>query len=210
MEPLIVLTGFGPFGAVEVNASELLVRSFQGEPPAGVELHGAVLDVDYRAVARQLSDLWAALPRPPAALVATGVHRGPALRLERCARRAADSPKEDRSGLVGAQAELDPSWPARRSTGLDLPALAAAMTAAGEVPAGVSDDAGGYLCERAFYLTLGAAERWGVPALFVHVPGVDRCSSAALRPGFLALFRALAPGGARAGEALGAAPRPRP
>lgn len=168
--PLISLTGFGPFPGVERNASEELVRGLAASPPPEVAIEACVLSVDFREVARELEAHLGGLSAPPRALVATGVHRGTSLRLERRARREAGSLALDNAGRAGSEAGLDPRWPAELSTDLDLAAIERAL----EWPDVThSDDAGGYLCERVYYLTLRHARALGIPALFVHVPGVE-------------------------------------
>lgn len=56
MTPRILLTGFGPFPNVEVNPSGRLVERIaaQEEPFPGIEVHTAVLDVDYLRCERRV------------------------------------------------------------------------------------------------------------------------------------------------------------
>jgi pyroglutamyl-peptidase len=181
--PLISLTGFGPFLDVTENPSQRLVERLASEPPPGVRLAARVLPVDFRSVRIALESHWRSLGRRPQALIATGVHRGDTLRVERLARRDASSQATDVSGLRGARVPLPGDWPERLETELDLGEALEALGSSGEVRVEASDDAGGYLCERAYYLTLARARELGVPGLFVHIPagqhGLERQVAAA-------------------------------
>jgi pyroglutamyl-peptidase len=54
--------------------------------------------------------------------------------------------------------------------GLDLEPLVQVLADAGAGEVRISDDAGGYVCERTFRELLLCGRELGVPALFLHVP----------------------------------------
>ncbi|MCB9915276.1 MAG: hypothetical protein H6828_09020 [Planctomycetes bacterium] len=170
--PVVLVTGFEPFLDVARNPSGLLAQRLEHEPPAGVSVLGRVLPVSFSATPPVLAGALAEARGAGArALLGLGVHRGAWFRLERGARARLDSPKADDQGLYAA--ELGPLGERDLATTLDLDALAEVLRAAGATDVRTSDDAGGFLCERAYYDLLAAGEALGVPALFLHVPPLD-------------------------------------
>jgi pyrrolidone-carboxylate peptidase len=76
----------------------------------------------------------------------------------------------DNDGAVSA-AEIDPAGPVAYRSTLPVDAIVAALRAEG-IPAAASRDAGGFLCNHAFYvlMRLLEQERPGTTGGFVHVP----------------------------------------
>lgn len=177
---MILVTGFGPFPGVAHNPSGALAESLAAQPPAGLELASTVLPVTFAGVPGALSDFVEAHhAAPPRALLSMGVHPGEGFRLERCARARPSSGKVDDSGVVGQDFDAG----RERRTSLDLERLAAELlpTAAALGGIRVSEDAGGYVCDWTYQHLLQHAERLGVPALFLHVPPLERVELAAQR-----------------------------
>jgi pyroglutamyl-peptidase len=165
---LVYVTGFGPFEAVGDNPSAHVARALEAEPPAGVDVACAVLPASFERAAPAFDAGLARLGmRRPALLLALGVQsRGTGFRLERCAAR-----------LLGGRADVDGRTAdglalagGARRTALDVERLAAELGACGAGPVVVSDDAGGYVCERIYHHALGAGELRGAAALFLHLP----------------------------------------
>ena len=77
------------------------------------------------------------------------------------------------------------------ATELPLENLADALREAGAEDVRISEDAGGYVCERTYYLVLQRAKDAGVPGLFLHVPPVASAGVSAQRPIVEALLRAV-------------------
>jgi pyroglutamyl-peptidase len=169
--PLFLLTGFGAFVDVPENPSGLVVERLLADPPAGVRLAGGVLPVSIERVPDAFDALLAAAPAPPNALICLGVQRNPWFRLERRARAALSSAKVDNDGRLASGVTL--AGAAVLETGLDLEVLAAALVRGGASDVRISDDAGGFVCERAYHLALTRAAERGIPAVFLHVPPLD-------------------------------------
>jgi pyroglutamyl-peptidase len=167
--PLLLVTGFGPFGAVEHNPSGALARALDGDPG----LRGVELPVTFRGCAEAWDAALADLaPRRPAALLSLGVHTGDSLRLETRARAKLSSGRADNAGqsgevltgsMGGGAGDLE--------TPLDLEVMESALRAGGwEGTIERSTDAGGYVCERIYRHVLVRGVELGVPGLFLHVP----------------------------------------
>lgn len=175
LSPLVLVTGFGPFLDVTHNPSGEVARALALAPPAGMEIAAGVLPVSFAGAPAGLEALLDGLrPRIPDALLGLGLHRGSWLRLELRARAAMTSPKRDSEGRSGA--ELGPLPGGELRSGLDLAVLAEDLRAAGADDVRLSDDAGGYVCERTYRATLEAGARLARPALFLHVPSAEHLS----------------------------------
>lgn len=177
MSALVLVTGFGPFLDVTVNPSGELARALALSPPPGIEVAACVLPVSFTGAPAALEAALQGLrPRVPELLLGLGLHRGSWLRLELRARAAMTSPKRDSEGRLGA--ELGPLPGGELRSSLDLAALGEDLRAAGADDVRLSDDAGGYVCERTYRATLEAGARLARPALFLHVPSAEHLAIA--------------------------------
>ena len=185
--PLLLISGFEPFLDVELNPSGELARALADDAQLGVEVVGRVLPVSFADAPLALEEAVAELaPRRPDAILGLGVQRESWFRLEGRARRVMDSKKPDRDGVLAAQ--LAALGARDLGCGLDLERMLAVMIGAGALRAGISQHAGGYVCERTYRAALELGARIGVPALFLHVPAVEHHSVAEQLP----IVRALA------------------
>ena len=156
----VLVTGFEPFGAHDVNPSQLLAE----------ELGGVVLPVSY---ARAADALRAALrEREPEVVVCFGLaETRSAVSVERFAHNLDEASTSDNESAAGSGSEIEPGGPLACRSSLPVDAIVAALRQQ-EIPAEVSRDAGGFLCNHVFYVltrALGAGQRGG----FVHVPPLD-------------------------------------
>ncbi len=170
----LLLTGFEPFRHWRVNSSGEAARALGAAGAA----EARVLPVDHAAAAEALRA--AIAETRPAALLLTGLADAPAPRLELVARRPAH---------LGGGGETRPGlwpWAAARD----------AMRAAG-APAGLSRDAGRYVCETAYWTALEAEAAPPLVA-FLHVPPLSERWPAARVA--VAVAACLAAGAAAAGR----------
>ena len=173
MERTLLLTGFESFLDVAVNPSGLVVRALDGERlgPRGPRLRGVELPVSFNRAPGALREAAAALGDGLAGIVSLGVHRGPEFRLEQRAGVRFESAQPDNDGVLGGSVTLEGL--AERRPAADLVALRALLSAAGASHTSLSNDAGGYLCERIFREGLEVGVEKGVTALFLHVPPLE-------------------------------------
>lgn len=170
--PWIVVSGFGPFLDVERNPSRELANALAESPPEGVRVRAGELPVSVADAGDSFHQLVDALaPDLPVALLALGVHRGPEFRLERRANFKLHANRPDNDGKIPAGIELEPKR--EFSTDFDLGPLEQSLRDGGAERTMLSDDAGGYICERVYHAVLARAEALGIPGLFLHVPPIE-------------------------------------
>ncbi|HUR29682.1 MAG TPA: hypothetical protein VM509_15940 [Planctomycetota bacterium] len=167
----LLVTGFGAFEKVERNPSREIARALEQDGIGeDVDVSGAELPVEFTAVAPAVDAILRQMLTPPDVILGLGVwSQGDGFRLERRARGTFDTKRADNAGTTGAGINLGLS----RSTDFDLEHLAACLRAAGAENVRISEDAGGYVCERTYLHLLTRAKDIGAKALFLHVPPLE-------------------------------------
>ena len=169
----LLVTGFGPFPGVAVNASEKFVADLAPrlKPISGLSLATRVLPTLW---GESISALGQALAeaRPDIALHFGVSQRARGLEIESRARNVCTL-EPDAAGRAPTDCRLVAGGPAWLSSDLDLARVCRAVRACG-APARVSGDAGSYLCNAVYYASLRAARQLTPrrSALFVHLPFV--------------------------------------
>ncbi len=166
----ILLTGFQPFGKVEVNPSQQIVKHFAAQERD--DLIALVLPTEYRASARALEAALQA-ERPDAVICLGVAQTRKAISLERVAINVDDASIADNAGLLASGELIAVDGPAAYWSTLPLAALHAAL-AERNIPVSISNHAGTYVCNHAFYSARHALETLGrsIPCGFIHVPGL--------------------------------------
>lgn len=175
-DPLLLVTGFGPFPGVERNPSRELAEALALAPPPGLRVRAVALPVSFRRAPLALD---AALADPslplPDLLLGLGVHRGPGFRFE--ARARAAPPWGERLDVDGAPGgDHAPAPGPDLRTSFHLPSLLEAASLGGALATEVSEDAGAYVCERLDRHLLERGRLLARPALFLHVPPLEHAS----------------------------------
>ena len=153
----VLVTGFEPFGGNEVNPSALIAEA----------LEGVVLPVSFARANGALRD--AIAERDPELVVCFGLADGDtAISVERFAHNLEEVDAIDNDGARGSGAEIDPAGPLALRSTLPVDEIVAALRDDG-IPAAVSRDAGGYLCNHVFYVLMQTLDPKRIGG-FVHVP----------------------------------------
>ena len=169
MSRLILTTAFGPFPGVGRNPSREIAAALERDPAPGVRVVFAELPVTFRGVPSAID---AFLERHaherPAALLGLGVQKEPRFLLERRARGRITGDRLDNDGSSATESAgaIGPDL----DCGLDLEPLAGALREVSTLDVGVSEAAGGYVCERTFHHLLLRGNELGIPTVFLHVP----------------------------------------
>jgi pyroglutamyl-peptidase len=156
----VLVTGFEPFGNNDVNPSALIAEA----------LDGVVLPVSFARAAAELRA--ATAERDPELVVCFGLAAGDkTISVERFAHNLDEADAIDNEGAGGSGSTIDPDGPLALPSSLPVEEIVAALRA-DEIPAAVSRDAGGYLCNHIFYVLMRALPP-GRKGGFVHVPGLE-------------------------------------
>lgn len=159
----ILLTGFEPFADHAVNPSGCIALELDGKRINGRAVTGRVLPVER---ARVWDVLASSLDACGAELVvAMGVSGRGRIDVEAIARNVDDYAIADNAGCRVTGEAIVPGGPTELRTPIDAAELAQRLWLAG-FDAGVSDDAGAFLCNHVYYRLLHAGRR----AVFVHLP----------------------------------------
>ncbi|MCE1192095.1 MAG: pyroglutamyl-peptidase I [Acidovorax sp.] len=172
-EPVILLTGFDPFGGEQHNPSLLIAQALDGQRIAGHRVVAARLPTVFGASLRQLQALLAA--HRPALTVCLGQAGGrAALSLERIGINLNDARIPDNLGQQPIDTAVVPGGPAAYFSNLPIKAMWRAVQRTG-VPCEVSQTAGTFVCNHVLYGLMhllhapgGGLE--GARGGFVHVP----------------------------------------
>lgn len=167
----VLITGFGPFPGVPVNATMRLVPQLAEAARAalpGVHVTAAILATEWIAAPERLDALLAA--STPDVVLHFGVSsRARGFEIEtRASSRCA--PQPDAAGALPPAPELHANASSHLAASLPAHYLVARLRRRG-IPAFVSRDAGAYLCNALLYHSLARArEAHGRRTGFIHIP----------------------------------------
>lgn len=169
--PVVLVTAFEPFAGLETNTSWEVAKRLSGERVAGHEVVTVGLPVVWEEARAKLGR--AVREHYPAAAISMGVGWSGYVKVERVARNVRGRHKDNRGELPPAS-EVEPGGPPEIATRLPAARIAERLGEMG-LPVQLSDSAGTYLCNEAFYALLRATDS-GTPAGFIHLPraGPDR------------------------------------
>lgn len=167
--PIALLTGFDAFAGESSNPSWDAVCGFEGEVIAGHRIATRRLPVEFGGALRVLRD--AITDLEPALVLCVGLAGGRAqLSLERVAINVDDARIPDNAGAAPVDEAIVADGPAAYFTTLPIKAMLRALHDAG-MPAEISQTAGTYVCNHAFYGLMHALrDRPGSRGGFIHVP----------------------------------------
>jgi pyroglutamyl-peptidase len=166
----LLLTGFEPFGGKDINASRQLVLALNDEHFPGVELHTAILPVDYLHGPRTLLATFGEVQ--PDVAICLGEARGRMrLSIERVAINLLDYRIADNGGRQIVDEPIIADGPAAYFTTLPVRRMLDSM-AASNVPVELSLSAGAFLCNQVAYVLLHevAIQRLVCRVGFIHLP----------------------------------------
>lgn len=179
MTSTVLLTGFEPFNKETINPSWEAVRALAGWEGEGFIVEVRQLPCVFGAAQDVLKDAIASLK--PVVVIAVGQAGGRVdLSVERIAINVDDAPIPDNAQkqLVDEPIVLD--GPAAYFSTLPIKAIVRALRDAG-LPASVSQTAGTFVCNHAFYGLMHHTAGTAIKAGFIHIPYLPQ--QAARHPG---------------------------
>jgi pyroglutamyl-peptidase len=168
--PVVLVTGFEPFGGLLANPSLEVAKALDGRVVGAAAVRSAVLPVHHAEASAHVGRLLD--ETDPVAIVHLGLAPGRArIALERVAVNVMDYDTPDNAGYRARDEPCVAGGPPAYFATLPLPAILAALLAE-DIPAYVSSTAGTYLCNQTMYTTLHALAQRPRPARagFVHLP----------------------------------------
>jgi pyroglutamyl-peptidase len=165
-KPVILLSGFEPFGGDKINASWEVVKTFEGRELDGYRIKTVLLPVVYDEMEKPLLD--AIKANHPAIVISFGVGT-PVVQIETVARNSYHPQKPlDNKSLPPPREAIVPGAPAEIPTALPADKILNALKDA-KIGAQLSKDAGGYLCNECFYRLVQTNLKIAARG-FIHVP----------------------------------------
>lgn len=172
VRPVVLLTGFDPFGGANVNPSWQAVRSLHGRQILRRRVTAVQLPTVFGDALRVL-DTWLDQLRPELVVCVGQAGGRAAISLERVAINVDDAPLRDNAGVQPVDRPVVAGGPAAYFSTLPIKSMHAALQQEG-LPVEVSQTAGTFVCNHVFY---GLMHRLSIhPGLhhtrggFVHVP----------------------------------------
>ncbi|KAK7861816.1 hypothetical protein R5R35_000581 [Gryllus longicercus] len=171
-KPVVVLTGFGPFGQYKTNASWEVVKAVKdlGVDDLGIHLETKEIQVSYKTVLEEIPKLW--LEFKPTLVIHLGVSAAATeLTIESCAHKSGYR-RCDVSGKLPPDGKCVNGVCEDVYSELDLQKVVGDMNNTNiGVSATISNNAGRYLCEFIYYTSLCIDNRH---TLFIHVPDIGK------------------------------------
>ena len=164
----ILVTGFEPFGGDTVNPSAILAEALATTPILGATIGYAILPCAFAPLAAAIEAAIDA--HHPDILIGFGLATGRStVSLERVAINVIDARIADNLGAQPIDEPVVPGGPAAYFSTLPIKAACALLGEAG-IPAAISQTAGTFACNAAFYRARHRTEGTAIRAGFVHVP----------------------------------------
>ena len=184
----ILLTGFGPFPGAPENPTAQIVQNLAAHPLAGAELVTRILPVIWQAAEVRMAALIHET-KPDAILHLGLATKRKRIGVETRARNECTKLVPDAENICRTSGTIDPQGPGLRHARMDAMRLVDILREAG-LDAEISDDAGDYICNHTFYLSLGST----VPSVgFIHLPVPNgRMSLAAMQKGVEEILQVMA------------------
>lgn len=168
----ILVTGFQPFGKIAVNPSQCIIEHLQAQQRD--DLVALVLPTEYKAAGDCIQQ--AILKIQPAAILSLGVAQSrTTISLERVAINLDDASIPDNAGVYASGEQIAENGPAAYWSTLPLTAMHQALAARG-IPVSMSNHAGTYICNHAFYVAQHTLAQSGsaIPCGFIHIPDIAK------------------------------------
>lgn len=178
----VLITGFGPFLDVKDNPSALLTERLKKITPEqckNLDLKTHIIPTEWQAVRQTFDTL--IRTHDPQILLHFGVHRSATkIRIEQQAANCTGT-KEDACGVCHETKTIIDSAPDTLTTTLPVHTMIETLNQSGPL-AKLSTDAGSYLCNFLYFLSLThcAQSNGSAQACFIHIPRLERDSAPSL------------------------------
>ena len=167
-KPIVLVTGFEPFGEYDINPSQLIAQTLNGQELDDVVIYGLVLPVDFNASVKQITDAIDNLH--PILVVSIGLEaKTYSIQVENVAKNLKHDPSDTQNDRRFSRLNLH--GPFFRLSSLPTHVIVRELRQNG-IPAQQSWSAGTYVCNALFYGEVSYIKTKNLPidAGFLHVP----------------------------------------
>ena len=170
--PTVLLAGFMPFDAFELNSSWEMIRHLDGAEVGGAPLRTVEVPVLFGRGAEVL--IRAAGEVEPGVVISLGLADSPHIRLETTAVNLADARIPDNGGAQPRGEPIIPGGPGEYRNALPMAEMIEALRGE-DIPVQYSDSAGTFVCNDVFYRLMHwrAGSRPDALCGFLHVPPLE-------------------------------------
>ena len=169
----VLLTGFEPWGGLDVNSSWESAIRVEQQTPEGVEVDVVPLPVSFKRAGEAVREILNT--RIPDVLVMLGQRGlGQSIDIERIAVNLMDSVNPDNDGFCPQEQIIQTDGEAAYFSNMPIKVLRDALLSRG-IPAKVSNSAGLYVCNSTYYNALNEIEKqkFQTKTVFVHLPKIS-------------------------------------
>lgn len=169
----ILLIGFEPFGGDAINSSQETVKAVACDELVGVEIMKGMLPVSFKRAGTEICRLIDESV-PDIVIMLGQSSKSDCIKIERVALNLMDSSKGDNDGYIPDEETICFGTPAAYFTKMPVKALRDCLMQSG-IPAKISNSAGLYVCNRAYFAALHHIATTGgnTKAVFVHLPRIS-------------------------------------
>ena len=169
----LLLTGFEPFGGDDVNSSQEVVRTLSCDESGGVELVTSILPVSFKRAGNAICRLIDAT-EPDVVIMLGQSGKTDCIKIERIAVNMMEAMKPDNDGYTPDEESIISDGPSAYFSSISVKHLRNQLDENG-IPAKVSNSAGLYVCNTAYFNALHHISILGkeIKAVFVHLPKIS-------------------------------------
>ena len=169
----ILLTGFEPFGGEPINSSQEAVKAVASDEFSEVEIVSRLLPVSFKRSGITICELIDEI-EPDVVVMLGQSGKSDCIKIERIAVNLMDAKKPDNDGYTPDEESIISDGPSAYFSSISVKHLRNQLDENG-IPAKVSNSAGLYVCNTAYFNALHHISILGkeIKAVFVHLPKIS-------------------------------------
>lgn len=169
----ILLTGFEPFGGEPINSSQEAVKAVASDEFGDIEVVSRLLPVSFKRSGITICELIDET-EPDVVMMLGQSRKSDCIKIERVAVNLMDAKKPDNDGYTPDEESIISDGPSAYFSSISLKHLRNQLDENG-IPAKVSNSAGLYVCNTAYFNALHHISILGkeIKAVFVHLPKIS-------------------------------------
>lgn len=168
-----LITGFEPFGGEYVNSSQETAKAVSGDEIGDIEVVSGTLPVSFKRSGKAICEL-IDKTKPDIVIMLGQSGKSDCIKIERIAVNLMDAKKPDNDGYTPDEESIISDGPLAYFSSISVQHLRNQLDENG-IPAKVSNSAGLYVCNTAYFNALHHISIFGkeIKAVFVHLPKIS-------------------------------------